>query len=282
MDQSRDYCVDRVHCRCRVASGRRGEARPKCPRKRHVGAGGCANCTPCIFRCRSPVAPAAPAATPAPTAKAPSPFTVARGQIIGCRSADAEQKKGSECGALNGVDALVQPRIRKLSSCEAAAGAVGKLSVVASLDFGSDRLLVNVGKSSTVSDISAFEVCLKSQFQGVSLGNIAHEMPKYTVVYPVTFGAAPAADSESASAANQPPAASGSSSKMPVPATPNSSEVIWSTALVRDTPRSGEIVARLVRGTPVKVGSPNASWYPIRFGNGFSSEGWVYREAIGK
>lgn len=230
----------------------------------------------------APVAPAAPASASAAPSKTPSPFTVARGQIINCRTADSEQKKGSDCGQLNGIDAIVQPRIRKLSSCEAAVGASGKLSVVASFDFGSDRLLINTGKSSTVSDVAAFEVCLKSQFQGVSIANVSHEMPKYTVVYPVTFGTPASSDSENGSATNQVSSDGGSSSKTPVPATPNSSEVVWSTALVRDTPRSGQIVARLVRGTQVKVGSPSMSWYPIRFGNGFATEGWVYREAIGK
>ncbi len=235
----------------------------------------------------SPVA-SAPSGTAAPVnatqpSRSASSFAVARGQVLACRDADGEQKKGSDCGQLIGIDAIVLPRIRKLSSCAATAGAMGKLSVVASLDFGGDRLLVNAGKSSTVQDVAAFEVCLKSQFQGVSINSVNHEMPKYTMVFPVTFGA-PAAptEAENPTAANTPAPQTGASGATPLPSTPNSGEVVWSTALVRDTPRSGQIVARLVRGTAVKVGPPNLGWYPIRFGSGFSTEGWVYREAIGK
>ena len=231
-----------------------------------------------------PVASANPvAAAAAPAPRGASSFTVTRGQVLACRDADGEQKKGSDCGQLIGIDAIVLPRIRKLSSCAATAGATGKLSVVASLDFGNDRLLVNAGKSSTVQDVAAFEVCLKSQFQGVSINSVNHELPKYTMVFPVTFGApAGPTEAENPTAANTPAPQSGSSGATPLPATPNAGEVVWSTALVRDTPRSGQIVARLVRGTAVKVGPPNLGWYPIRFGNGFTTEGWVYREAIGK
>ena len=59
-------------------------------------------------------------------------------------------------------------------------------------------------------------------------------------------------------------------------------QVVWETALVRDAPRSGQIVARLQRGTKLKLGTAKDGWYPIKFGSDFASDGWVYRGAIGK
>src|SRR5262249_15842580 len=58
--------------------------------------------------------------------------------------------------------------------------------------------------------------------------------------------------------------------------------VAWEAALVRDTPKTGNLVTRLPRGTKVKVGSSKDGWYQIKFGDGFANEGWVYRGAIGR
>jgi uncharacterized protein YgiM (DUF1202 family) len=41
-------------------------------------------------------------------------------------------------------------------------------------------------------------------------------------------------------------------------------------------------VARLQRGTKVKVGAGQDGWYRVQYGSDFTSEGWVYRGAIGK
>jgi len=58
--------------------------------------------------------------------------------------------------------------------------------------------------------------------------------------------------------------------------------VEWAVAIVRDAPREGKVIARLQRGTALRIGSPKGGWYPVQFGDGFSSEGWVYRGAIGR
>jgi hypothetical protein len=42
------------------------------------------------------------------------------------------------------------------------------------------------------------------------------------------------------------------------------------------------LVTRLPRGTKVKVGTRKDGWFQIKFGEGFTSEGWVYRGAIGR
>jgi uncharacterized Zn ribbon protein len=71
--------------------------------------------------------------------------------------------------------------------------------------------------------------------------------------------------------ADAPPAAAGSEAS-----------VGWEVALVRDVPKTGGVVARLPRGTKVKIGAIKDGWYAIKYGDGFASDGFVYRGAIGR
>jgi SH3-like domain-containing protein len=57
-------------------------------------------------------------------------------------------------------------------------------------------------------------------------------------------------------------------------------EVAWEVAIVRDAPRTGAVVARLPRGTKVKLGANQEGWFKIEYGTG--AEGWVYRGALGR
>ena len=76
--------------------------------------------------------------------------------------------------------------------------------------------------------------------------------------------------------------------KTPAPDAPPSSssngetQVAWEVALVRDAPKTGAVVARLPRGAKVKPVTTKDGWYQIKFGEGFATEGWVYRGAIGR
>ncbi|MBF5066364.1 hypothetical protein G6O45_24370, partial [Salmonella enterica subsp. enterica serovar Istanbul] len=45
---------------------------------------------------------------------------------------------------------------------------------------------------------------------------------------------------------------------------------------------TGSVVARLPRGTKVKLGPIKDGWYAIKYGDGFASDGFVYRGAIGR
>ena len=56
-------------------------------------------------------------------------------------------------------------------------------------------------------------------------------------------------------------------------------QVVWEKALVRDVPKTGQIVASLPRGTKVESHGMKDNWVKIKFDKG---EGWVYRAAIGK
>jgi hypothetical protein len=61
-----------------------------------------------------------------------------------------------------------------------------------------------------------------------------------------------------------------------------SAQVEWTVGIVRDEPRTGKVVARLPRGTALRVGPLKNGWYPVRYGDGFASEGWLYRGALGR
>jgi hypothetical protein len=59
-------------------------------------------------------------------------------------------------------------------------------------------------------------------------------------------------------------------------------QVEWEVALVRDAPKTGKVLARLPRGTSIRVGPAKDGWYPVKYGSTYSSDGWVYRGAIGR
>jgi hypothetical protein len=59
-------------------------------------------------------------------------------------------------------------------------------------------------------------------------------------------------------------------------------QVEWEVALIRDAPKSGKVIARLPRGSQVRVGPAKDGWYPVKYGGGYSGDGWVYRGAIGR
>lgn len=210
------------------------------------------------------------ATPPASSPPAAIVVQVGRGVMISCKTEDGESLKGKECGPVPAFDGIAQPRLRKISTLPALKDAKGKLSVVFALDFKSKKVAVDVGKSSTVKDEGPIKSFLKEQFQDVSLGPLAHDQEKYTMSYTLTVGE------------GTPERPTGT----PSGSTPSSSlaegqaEIVWDVAIVRDAPHTGAIVARLPRGTKVTLGTSQAGWYKITYGP--SSEGWLYRGAVGK
>ncbi len=233
--------------------------------------------------------PAMPSASPASPAAASMPaLTVNHGVLLSCRTEEGATLKGvSACGGLAGFDGIAQPRLRKLGTCPAATGATsGKLSVVFSLDFVTKHVGAEVGKSSTVQDPQGFATCVKSAFQGVSLGALDHQNPKYAIAYNIQFTATAPDSAPSSGPSDGVPAASVTPSRTPPPSPSpsmakddSSVEVAWEVAIVRDSPRTGAVVARLPRGSKVKIGTSQEGWYKVDYGSG---EGWVYRGAIGR
>ena len=226
--------------------------------------------------------PAAAVSTATPVAAAVAPtVTVGHGVVFACKSSDGESMKGGDCGTLPGLDGLVMPRLRKLAECPEAASASGKLHLVVHLDFPRGGLSVDLGRGHGVGATDALLACAKADVTGVGLGGITHENPRYSVAYSVTFdapaGAAPADPGSGAA-----PAAAQASPRPTAAEAEGSAQVVWEVAIVRDAPKTGKVLARLQRGTTVHLGASKDGWYPVKFGDGFGSDGWLYRGAVGK
>ena len=221
----------------------------------------------------SVAAPPSPPAPPAPVAASNAPnVTFGRGFVLSCKTNDGEALKGAACGSLPGFDALAQPRFKKLAQCPAADAATGKLAVLVTVDFAGNHLGVDAGKTTTVASPDGLYACLRTAFQGAGLGGIDHENARYTLLYNVMLASPDASPS---------PAGAAASAQVGAGETP-SAQVVWETALVRDAPRTGQIVARLQRGAKLHLGLAKDGWYPVKYGADFGSDGWVYRGAIGK
>jgi hypothetical protein len=222
---------------------------------------------------------AAPVVT-VPAATAPS-VTVAHGVVFACKTSDGDSLKGGDCGTLPGLDGIVMPRLRKLAECAEAAGVTGKLHLVVHLDFPRGGVGVELGRGQSVSSSAdALLACAKSDVAGASLGGIAHGNPRYSVAYSVNFGpgsGTPAGGAESATSTPGTP-----STPVATGAVDGEAQVVWEVAIIRDAPKTGKVVARLQRGTPIHIGAARDGWYPVKYGDGFSGGGWVYRGAIGR
>ncbi len=220
-------------------------------------------------------APAAPTAPPSASAAPAVALSVGHGVVFACRSSDGDNLKGADCGSLPGLDGVVMPRLRKLTECADAASASGKVHFVVHLDFPRGGLSVDLGRGHGASPApEGLLACARSDLSGAALSGVSHDNPRYSVAYTVTFtGGAGAAPSSGAA---------GSASTRAGAEVSGTAQVVWEVAVVRDAPKTGKVVARLQRGAELHLGAPKDGWYPVKFGDGFASDGWVYRGAIGR
>ncbi|HEV3192570.1 MAG TPA: SH3 domain-containing protein [Polyangiaceae bacterium] len=217
----------------------------------------------------STTTPALPSASPAPVAAAqPVHVNVAHGSVSTCRTSSGESLRAAECGSLPGLDAIVIPRLHKLADCPAASGVSGRLNLSLHVDFD-HGVSAALGRGHGLSSPEPLLACANAALAGAGLASVAHDYSKYSVAYGVTF-------SDSQPAATAPGAASAT-------ATADGTALVeWEMAIVRDAPKTGKVVARLQRGTSLRIGSAKDGWYPVKYGDGYASDGWVYRGAIGR
>jgi hypothetical protein len=164
------------------------------------------------------------------------------------------------------------PRLRELVTCPEAAGATGKLHLVTHIDFSRGALTVDLGRGSGVASPDALLACARSDMVGASVVGVPHDNPRYSVAFSVTFAAGSGAEPALPSAS--PSASSGGDE--------GTAQVVWDVGIVRDAPKTGKVLARLPHGTALHLGAVRDGWYPVKYGDDFSSEGWLYRGAIGK
>ncbi len=234
--------------------------------------------SPAVLPAPAPVASApalavAPSpAPPAPAAPSAPAVSITAGTVQSCKTPDGDVLKGAgDCGRVQGLDGLVLPRLRKLADCPEAADAAGRLPLVVRADFAHGALSVDLGRGASLASADALLACAKADLAGANLSRLSHDNPRYSVGYVVTFGGgARAPESPAASARPAPDSADGTV------------QVVWEVAIVRDVPKTGKVLARLQRGTQLRVGPVKDGWYPVQYGDGFASEGWVYRGALGR
>jgi hypothetical protein len=221
----------------------------------------------------------APAVAAVPAAAAPKAteanVTVGHGVVFACKTSEGDSLRGGDCGALPGLDSIVMPRLHKLAECPESAASSGKLHLIVHVDFSRSSLGVDLGRGHGVSAPDPLLACARTVLGTDSgLAGIAHDNPRYSVAYAVTF-AVDAATTPSATAPSPPrPVGEGEEA--------TTIQVVWEVAIVRDAPKTGKVVARLQHGSELHLGAPRDGWYPVKFGDGFASEGWVYRGAIGR
>jgi hypothetical protein len=220
----------------------------------------------------SAVAAVASAAPPAPVSTSAPTVSVTAGTVQSCKTPDGDILKGAgDCGRVQGLDGLVLPRLRKLADCPEAADASGRLPLVVRADFARGAISVDLGRGASLASADALLACAKANIAGANLSRLSHDNPRYSVGYVVTFGSGTrTVESAAAPARPAPDSADGTV------------QVVWEVAIVRDVPKTGKVLARLQRGTQIRVGPVKDGWYPVQYGDGFASEGWVYRGAIGR
>ena len=228
-----------------------------------------------------PAAAASAAARPAASAPAPPAATpteptvnVGPGVIVRCRNVEDETL--SECGSLQ-FDPVALPVIKGLSRCPAAKDVTGQLSVGFDVDFRKRKVRSLLGKATTIPQETAQDLlrCVGAGLQNAMLGDMKHQHRKYTIFYTASLAAAGKQAEAPAPAASEGRAAGTTTSETPAS---GSATVAWDVTLVRDTPKTGAVVGRVLRGTKVKLVARQGEWFKIQSG---SVEGWAYRGALG-
>ena len=245
----------------------------------------------------SATAASATTTTTAAAIAMPPKIVVTKGMVLSCKTSDGEKKSGKDCGKVDGLDLLVRDKVKGIATCGGVEGQTGKFAVIANADFKSGRFWYEINKGATVQNIDAITACLKNAFHGQAVTNVPHEHPRYTVSYSAVLSA----EKEEAGSANKAKTAKDDKTEKTekVEKTPEKNEeeakptpapaaaageanVAWEVALVRDAPKVGAVVARLPRGTKVKLGAMKDGWYSVKFGDDFGTDGWVYRGAVGR
>ncbi len=204
---------------------------------------------------------------------------VGAGKIVKC--SDKKDKKIDDCEKLL-FDPIAVKRLRELTKCPSAQGLTGKMTIGFEVDFGKKEVSVKQRKKGTSlpsSTLAGIVQCAGHEFGNVSLDEVPHKHRRYTLDYALSFfgpGKHPEAGAAAAPDAGDGEPAAGSTTNEAEAS--GSAIIAWDTALVRKEPKDGEVVARLVRGTKVKIAGKQGDWYKIESG---AKSGWLYRGTIG-
>ncbi len=253
-------------------------------------------------------------ATPTPDASAPAPtvsVTVNGGILSACGDGEEMELPGGRCDTPAGLESLLRTRVQRvLATCPAAPSAARDPSKALSLglriDFARHRVVSLLGRSTTVPDKVSYVPCVNAALTGFDeLWRITAAHPRYQYFFTARFSplrdagapveplapaptepVEPTAPAPTAPAPTTPAPTPTPDASLPTPAemlrmpAMGQATVAWSTAIVRDAPRTGAIVARLPQNTAVEMVDRRGSWYGIRWQR--THTGWTYGDAIGQ
>ena len=191
-------------------------------------------------------------------------------QIVSCR--DGKGNKVDDCGTLE-FDRVARARLLALGACPGAPSGLGTLSLGLRSRFRSNRIAkIESGKSTTLDDeaVKALLECTEREFKSASLDDLQHAHERYTIFYRVEF-LSPTSGANRCEGGDGGPEATSASGR---------ATVTWEVAILRSTPKEGDIVARILRGTRVVVTGRQGDWYKVRY-DAKGNEAWVFRSAIG-
>ena len=245
------------------------------------------------------------------------PVRVNAGSLSGCGDGEETDLAPSACDAPAAVEAALRARLTDvLSQCPAALDAARDpsrtLSIGLRVDRPRRRLAVLLGRSSSVADRLSYVACVREQLGPMDdLWPLAAAHPRYLYYFVARFG--PLVAGEVPPAATPAPVAAPMAAPVAAPvvapvvappvappaATPEpaglptvlelqrmralgNATVTWGVAIIRDAPRTGAIVGRLVQGTAVEMVDHRGGWYAIRWGRSGTNVGWTFRDAIGQ
>ncbi len=233
-----------------------------------------------------PSASAAPAPAPPPAAKLARAAAKKKeeeldqrihvhGDEVVTSCLDADGRRHKDCDAIK-FGEVARPRIRALAECQAAQDEKGTLSIGFDLDFEKKQITdITSGKSTTLSRHAARGLlkCAKKEFEDAPLDGIAHRYSKYSVYFLADLLVSGHKAEKNKGEAEQ-------TAVGDVTEASGSATVSWQVALIRDAPKDGKRIARLLRGTRVVVTGRKGNWYRVKFG-AHDTQGWVYKAAIG-
>jgi hypothetical protein len=212
-------------------------------------------------------------ATKTPARSNKQRVVVGEGRVERCYDKKKKLDPG-QCGRLK-VNRVLVPPLEQLASCPAALGLHGELRIGFELRFGKRkpelRVLGGKAKELPRSTVAGIVRCVADFMRDVSLEKVAHKYLRYRVYYTLNFYP-PGAEIESEPTEGEAEDPENSASR-------GLATVVWDSALVRDEPRVGKVVSRLVRGTRVKILGRRKDWYRVRVRG---KDGWVYRSALGR
>jgi hypothetical protein len=225
---------------------------------------------------------AAPSASAAAAAANSELVVVGASKVNKCF--DKKDKKVEECDKV-AFDPIASKKLKELSACPSALGLEGKVLLGFDLKFDKKEIEVvrpkkgNTLPSSTVKGIAE---CAAKEMQSVALEDVAHKHRRYALTLELKFyppGKHPEAAGDAAEGGDDEKAGKDDATEgKDAEGAAGSATVSWDTALLRKEPKDGDVVARLVRGTRVKIVAKEKDWFKVEHGG---KTGWIYRGAVG-